>query len=383
MRTAGIICEYNPFHKGHKYQLDVLKSEYDAVVCVMSGSFVQRGDVAVFDKWTRTRAALLSGADLVLELPVRYCLSSAQGFAEGGVRILDSLGIIDTLNFGSECGDIAALEHEADILMNEPEDISLKIKQLMSQGMSFPKARISAYGGRLNGDIASQPNNILAIEYISALKRVGSKIPPSTLPRKAVGYHDMLTSDGFASATLLREMYKNGGDISKYTPFDFSDCESYDIDRLTAVFKYKLMSEGAAAFSGIADVEPGLGNRFLNALGCETLSGIIDCVKTKRYTRARLSRTALSVLLNLKGGFVPPRYVRVLGMSENGKLLLSKMKKTCSLPIVNKVADFKSDAILEDISATNLAALCADRNIPQNRDFITSPVIVDRNEKMQ
>ena len=376
MKIAGVICEYNPFHNGHKHQLDTLKADYDAVVCVMSGSFVQRGDIAIFDKWTRAKAALLGGADLVIELPVSYSLSSAQGFAEGGIRLLDSLGIIDTVSFGSECGDIDKLSHCAEIMMNEPQAVSDKIKKLTAEGMSFAKARALAYDGILDTDIISQPNNILAIEYITALKKTGSKIKPITLPRKAVGYHDMHALGSFASATLLREKLGKNEAILEYTPYDFSGCERYDINRLTDIFKYKLMSEGIAAFNGISDLEPGLANRFLKALDKNTLSEIIDFVKTKRYTRTRLQRIALSVLLGIKGEFTPPQYVRVLGMSEAGKNILSQMKNTCTLPVVNKVADFKNDAILPDIFATNLAALCADRPVPQNRDFTTSPVMI-------
>ncbi len=376
MRACGVICEYNPFHNGHKYQLDRLKREFDAVVCVMSGSFVQRGDVAVFDKWTRAKAALLGGADLVIELPVRYSLSSAEGFAMGGVKILDALGIIDAIGFGCECGDVSALDKCADIMLCEPEEVSSKIKELTGEGMSFAKAQAMAYVGVLDEDIISKPNNILALEYIKALKRIKSSITPYAIKRKGAGYHDMHPDGGFASATLLREMMAKGEDISAFTPFDFSECESYDINRLTDAFKYKLMKEGVAAFDGIADIEPGLDNRFLKALDKESFTKIIDFVKTKRYTRARLCRIAVSVLLGIKGGFCEPEYVRVLGMTDAGKELLFKMKKTCSLPVVNKVADFKNDAIKTDILATDLAAFCASKKIQMGRDYKRSPVII-------
>lgn len=376
LKIAGVICEYNPFHNGHKYQLDMLKTEFDAVICVMSGSFVQRGDIAIFDKWTRAKAALLSGADLVIELPVSYVLSSAQGFAEGGIRILESLGIIDSVSFGSECGDIEKLSRCAEIMLNEPPEVSEKIKKYADDGMSFPKARAMAYDGILEQDIISNPNNILAIEYISALLKIGSNITPITHTRKAVGYHDLKSTDEFASATLLRDMIKRGEDISKFTPFDFTNAEKYDLNKLTDVFKYKLMTEGVSAFDGISDMEPGLANRFLKAMDKESISEIIDFVKTKRYTKTRLQRILVSTLLGLRGEFKNPEYVRVLGMSETGKKVLAQMKKSCSLPVINKVADYTGDAILPDITATNIAALCADRPASQNRDFLTSPVMV-------
>lgn len=376
MKIAGVICEYNPFHYGHKHQLDTLKKDFDAVVCVMSGSFVQRGDVAVFDKWTRAKAALMSGADLVLELPVAYSLSSAQGFSMGGIKILDSLGIINAVSFGSECGDIEKLTEYAKIMMDEPPLVSKKIKDYVSEGLSFPKARALAYEGILDTDLISSPNNILAIEYICSLLKIHSKIEPVTLPRKAVGYHDLESKDEFASATLLRTMLKNGEDISGFTPFDFDNAETYDLDRLTNIFKYKLITQGIHAFDGISDMEAGLANRFLKSIDKESISEIIDFVKTKRYTRTRLQRILVSMLLGLGGGFENPKYIRILGMTDTGKNVLSQIKNTCTLPIVNKVADFKSDAIIPDITATNLAALCADRPIPQNRDFTTSPVMI-------
>ncbi|MBE7015824.1 MAG: nucleotidyltransferase family protein, partial [Ruminococcaceae bacterium] len=145
MNIAGIICEYNPFHNGHKYQIEMLKKSYDAVVCIMSGSFVQRGDVAIFNKWTRAKACLMSGCDLVIELPVIYSLSSAQGFSRGAVSILDKTNVIDVLSFGSESGNMGGLREAALILKNEPECVSTKIKDLLKQGLSYPAAREMAY----------------------------------------------------------------------------------------------------------------------------------------------------------------------------------------------------------------------------------------------
>ena len=153
MKTAAIICEYNPFHNGHKYQIEQAKLTHDAVVCIMSGSFVQRGDIAVFDKWTRAKAALSSGCDLVIELPVCHSLNTAELFAFGGVSLADSLGVIDTLFFGSESGDIEKLSKASEILLAEPFEISEKIKKNMSEGMSFPLARTKAYQGVIYAEL--------------------------------------------------------------------------------------------------------------------------------------------------------------------------------------------------------------------------------------
>lgn len=375
MKTAGIICEYNPFHSGHKYQLAAVKRDFDAVICIMSGSFVQRGEVAVFDKWTRAKAALENGADLVIELPVRAVLSSAEGFAAGGIGLLNSLGIADALFFGSECGDINTLRNCAEVILNEPPEVSEKIKELSKEGFGFAKARAYAYKDILDEKILSTPNNILAIEYIKALIRTNSSITPVTLKRRGAGYNDTAVVDGFASATMLREKIKVGEDISDFSPFDFSREITYDTDKLTNIFKYKLITQGVDAFSSISDVEVGLDNRFIRAVDAGSLSDIIDRVKTKRYARTRLSRIAMRVLLDLKDAPIFPEYVRILGFNDTGKRLLSKMKASCILPVVNKVADFDSAAILPDILATDIAALCASTHVPQGRDYTTSPII--------
>lgn len=376
MKTAGIICEYNPFHSGHKYQLDVVKRDFDAVICIMSGSFVQRGEVAVFDKWTRAKAALKNGADLVIELPVKAVLSSAEGFAYGGIELLNSLGIADAIFFGSECGDIDILRNCAEVILNEPPEVSETIKRLSKKGIGFATARAHAYKDILDEKILSAPNNILAIEYIKALIRTNSSVTPITLKRMGAGYSDTTAIDGFASATLLREKIRSDENISEFSPFDFSKEVTYDTNKLTDVFKYKLITQGANAFSSISDVEAGLDNRFIKTVDAGTLSDIIDKVKTKRYARTRLSRIAMRVLLNLKDTPLSPEYVRVLGFNDTGKRLLSKMKTSCTLPIVNKVADFNSAAILPDILATDIAALCASAPVPQGRDYITSPIII-------
>ncbi|MBQ7975932.1 MAG: nucleotidyltransferase [Clostridia bacterium] len=377
MKTAGIICEYNPFHTGHKYHIDHIKQEFDAVVCIMSGSFVQRGGVAIYDKWSRARSALENGADLVIELPVKYALSSAEGFAEGGVRILDATGVIDALCFGSESGDILELTTCAKALLSESPEVSQKIKVLMNEGLPYAKARAIAYEGILDANLLAQPNNILAIEYIKAILKSKSNLRPITIKRKGAGYHDEEVIDGFASATLLREKIRSGEDVSTFTPYDLLASVTYDVNRLTNAFKYKLRTEGESAFDGIADMEPGLANRFLNEIDRDSIASIVDAVKTKRYAHTRLRRIVAKVLLGLTEDTKAPDYIRVLGMSTKGKELLSQMREKASFPIVNKVADFKDESILPDILATDLAALCADSPVPMGRDFTTSPIIIE------
>lgn len=376
MKTAGIICEFNPFHNGHKYLLEAAREHADAVICVMSGSFVQRGEAALYDKWERTRAALLNGADLVFELPVRYSLSSAQSFARGSVAMLDKTGVTDFLCFGCECGDIGQLLRPAELLLNEPPEISEKIKQLISAGESYPKARAEAYKNVIGEEILSQPNNILALEYLMACRVLNSDIVPIAVKRHAVGHHG--TSDGnkYASATHLRGMIRENKSISGYAPYDFSDCIEYDTDRLTEIFKYKLITNRERIFDGICDAEPGLAERFLKYINEPKLSDIIENVKTKRYTYARLRRIVLCSILNIRGGYKQPEYLRILGMNTIGKQLLAEMRKKSALPIINKAADFQNEMFDEDIAASDIAALCADKPVMQKRDYFTSPVIV-------
>ena len=178
MQITAVIAEYNPFHFGHRYQLEQIKKHSDAAVVIMSGPFVQRGEAAITDKWTRARAALLNGADLVLELPVIFALASAREFASGAVSLLDRTRAIDKLCFGTESGDAEALIKAAEIIENEPPQVSGKIKALVSEGMSYPAARELAFSELVPGGLLSSPNNILAIEYIRALMRIDSAIEP-------------------------------------------------------------------------------------------------------------------------------------------------------------------------------------------------------------
>ena len=379
MKTAGIVCEFNPFHYGHKYLIETVKKEFDAVVCIMSGSFVQRGEAALYDKWTRCEAALLNGADLVIELPVRFALSSAKGFSMGSISLLAQTGIVDSVCFGCECCDTDELIKTSEILSCEPPEVSEKIKELMARGQNYPKARAEAFKGLVNPDIISQPNNILALEYISAVKNLNTSMKVYPIKRYAVDHDSPQANGNFASASFLRDAVKNGRDISAYTPYDFTRCTRYDTDKLTPIFKYKLISMRDKIFDNIPDAEPGLAEHFFKAINEPTLSDIIESVKTKRYTYTRLRRVALSAVLNIHGGYKNPEYLRILGMNDTGKALLSDMRKKASLPLVNKTADFKSPMFNEDIYATNIAALCSDRQVLQNSDYFNSPIIINNN----
>lgn len=376
MNVAGIICEYNPFHNGHKYQLQMLKKTYDAVVCLMSGSFVQRGDVAIFDKWTRAKSALMSGCDLVIELPQVYALSSAQGFAKGSIDILSATGVIDALSFGSECGDIEKLKSTSAILLSENTEISEKIKSCLKDGYSYPASREIAYSGIIDNSLLSEPNNILALEYIAELKRQNSSIIPITHKRTDKGYHSLDSEGNFASATKIRSLITTGKNFSEYVPDEYEDINIHSLDKLSDIFKYLLITRGKDAFCGISDIEPGLDNRFLQNVDKANISEIIDNVKTKRYTRTRLQRIVCRTLLGITQNTQKPEYIRILGMTKTGMNILSEMKKTALYPIVNKVADFKSETIKIDILATDLASICDSKKTAFGKDYTTSPIII-------
>lgn len=382
MKITGIITEYNPFHNGHKYQITEAKKSCDAVVCVMSGSFVQRGDIAVFDKWTRAEIAVKNGVDLVLELPVCYVLASAEKFAYGSAATLNALGIVDTLCFGSECGDIEKLKSAAHLIMNEPPEVSEKIKLLMDSGLSYPSAREKAYGGYIDADILKEPNNILALEYIKALETLKSSIEPMTIKRHMTGHHQTTAVGKFASASEIRRRIAKNEPISELVPFS-EIYPTYDISRLDTALTAILRSITPEKIKKLPDVGEGIENRIKSAADkFSTVAEIAESVKTKRYTMTRINRILMSALLGLdaKTAVLPPQYIRVLAMTAKGREILSLAKKTSSLPIITKTANFdkNNELLKKDILATDISALCCTDKSQRisGRDFLKSPIII-------
>lgn len=377
MKITGIIAEYNPFHNGHKYQLEKAKEVSDAVVVIMSASFVQRGEVAITDKWTRAKAALMGGADLVLELPVIYSLNTAQKFAYGAVKILNRTGVIDSLCFGSECGDIDKLKNAAKLLFKEPPEISEKIKEHISEGMSFPSARAKAFSDVLDDDILSSPNNILAVEYIKALYELKSNIEPFTIKRYGAGYNDKEVYKNIASATAIREMVIKGGDIKKYTPNP--DFDVYFPFLLDSAVIANLRIMGTQKIAQINDVNEGLENRIKEAaMHTTSVEELCNMVKTKRYPMSKIKRIVYSSLLGItkEVAQITPDYIRVLGMNDTGKEILRDIKDKSDLNIITKVSDYKNDSIVfkKDILATDIFSICGGKKA--GWDYTTSPVVV-------
>ena len=298
MSVIGIICEFNPFHNGHKYLIDSVKKDGDTVVCVMSGNFVQRGESAITDKRIRAKSALLCGADLVIEMPVAFAVSGAQTFARGGVKLLDSLGCVDTIAFGSECGNTEKLTKAAEAIENK--EVHDKIFSLMQTGITFAAARESAVReifGDETADILHNPNDILAVEYISALKILHSKIKPLAVLRKSVT-HDSAEADGaFASASLIRDKIKSGESFEKYMPNKAYTLLKKAINDKVAPSDYGKLDIAVLAFLrkaepkdfiGVPDVSEGIENRILaSSRHANSLAEVFDGAKTKRYTHAR------------------------------------------------------------------------------------------------
>lgn len=378
--VTGIIAEFNMFHNGHKYIVDCAKDTGDAVVAVMSGSFVQRGDVAIYDKWTRAKTALLGGVDLVLGLPECYALGAAPNFALGGVGTLDALGITDKLIFGSEEGDIEALKRAAQTLNDDLK--ADKVRKYLSQGLSYPAAVTRVYEKDINPSLLTSPNNILAVEYIRAIDKLNAKITPVTVKRYMTD-HDAKTADGsFAPAAMLREMAIRGESIREYVPYDTAKMpHPRSLSVLNTAIISRLRTMVKEDITSISEVTEGLENRIIKAArDCENIEDLISGIKSKRYTMSKIRRIVINTLIgNSKDTFKPiPDYIRVLGMNKRGAQLLKEAKKKCSLPIITKAADYtgKSAQFDLDVRATDISALCDRDNKKGGGDFTRSPIVI-------
>lgn len=339
MHITGIVAEYNPFHTGHKYHIETAKKETqaDGIVAIMSGSFVQRGEPAVYDKWTRAHHALLGGVDLVLELPAVYALSSAEGFAKGAVETLKAMGVCDTLSFGSECGDIDLLRSAAEILENEPPSFKAALAEALKEGKSYAAARQTALGqvDRRASELLSSPNNILASAYLRFWNGNAH-----TVKREGAGYLEKETAGKFASALALREKLYRGEDISEYVPYETEGLTlSYPVD-YESLLLYALRTRGDKRPPSVPET---VWKRLIKKEGTTT-KNILENAKTKQITMSSLKRAWIQLLIqNMVPQSASPSYIRVLGFNKTGAEILKKMKKTASLPVITRPAAFKED----------------------------------------
>ncbi|MBP3309719.1 MAG: nucleotidyltransferase [Ruminococcus sp.] len=354
MKISGIICEYNPFHNGHLYHIrETRKNGATHIVAVMSGNFVQRGDTAIMDKLDRARLAVRSGADLVIELPVQYCLSSAEYFASGAVWLLNSLGAVDELSFGSECGDVQKLQKALEAVELTAVSRSDDIRKIMEKGYTYPRALTSVLNG-INAeaaDIISEPNNLLAIEYMRALKKFSSGMKPYTIKRINAAHDGLAAGNGYASASYIREKLaaeRRASAISEYTTSIWTEAvgnairkgETASLSRLERVLLYKLRSTTVEEIAAISDVGQGLEHRIYGARMAGSLDELLFTVKTKRYTMARIRRIMLSLLIGITKDDMKqlPPYGRILAFNERGKEILAKAKNHTRIPYASSIA---------------------------------------------
>lgn len=389
MKTVGIVAEYNPFHNGHRYQLERAKelTGADNVVVVMSGNFMQRGAPALVDKYARAEMALSCGASLVLELPVYFACSSAEYFARGAVCLLDRLGVVDGICFGSECGDITALGQAAEFLSVETPEFEGYLKGFLKEGYSFPKARAFALEGSAadfsgKGNLLASPNNILGIEYIKALLSLNSSMKPFTVLRKGAGYHEKILGEGYGSAAAIRqsllELDSLDG-LESQVPADvygiLKACfhKSFPVfpDELSSLLFYKLSLEKNRGYASYVDVSEDLSDRIQNLLGqFGSFTEFCRLIKSKDMTYSRISRCLLHILLDMTKenmdefcdrGMIP--YAHMLGFRKDSGDLLGRIKKAASIPLLSKLADadrilgksdFGARLLAEDIKAAHI-----------------------------
>lgn len=334
MKIVGIICEYNPLHNGHARQIRFIRDLYGedcAIVCLMSGNFVQRGKPAVFHKMVRAEAALAVGADLVLELPVQYALSSAEGFAAGGVSILGSF--CDELCFGSESGDAEGLMNTARALLSP--DFSPALREYLDQGLSFPAARQKALEHLgTDGALLSTPNDILGVEYCKAILTTGTFMRPLVITRQG-SYHDTAPDRVNPSATALRLCMELGTDIAPYVPECtvplFASADLYTPEYGERAMLAKLRTMADEEFEALPFGSEGLWRKLMHeSRSRATLEEIASAVKSKRYTRTRIDRMILCAFLGITREMMesPAPYTRVLGFSQRGRDALRTAKET-------------------------------------------------------
>ena len=400
MNITGIITEYNPFHNGHLYHLTEAKkaTNSDGVICIMSGNFVQRGGPAIVDKWKRTEMALENGVDLVIELPTFYAVSSAEIFARGAVSILNSLGIVNNIYFGSECGNIESLFKIAKILTTNNNSFNNILKENLKEGISFAKARerslIDFSEDDSIKDVISSSNNILGIEYIKAIILEKSNIKPYTLKREGSQYNDTSLDSVFSSATSIRKVLLNNLDyldtLKNVMPspsinilknlVDSGYNFSFDED-LYKYLRYKI-STGCVNFNNLYEISEGLDNKILKEIIDSTsYDDLILKVKSKRYTYTKISRLLTQIFIGFdnfnldKNTITQYNYGRILGFNSRGREILSSIKNTSSIPLITKVPKHPNNPLLElDILSTKAYSIL-NPNLNPKSDYLKGPII--------
>ena len=416
MKAVGLITEYNPFHNGHLYHLNESKKITNAThtIAVMSGNFMQRGTPALLDKFTRAEMAVRNGVDLVVELPTLYACQSAEIFAHGGISLLNSLNCVKSICFGSEIGDIDILYLISKILIDEPIDFKIKLKDYLDKGLPFPKARASALFYYITENklydtseedllnMLNSPNNILGIEYIKSILKLNSKIKPYTINRINSGYNSLNVNDSICSASAIRNALKNNSlNTINYTmPKDTYDIINRVIESgFNLVYNedfYQILSSiiirDKDNLTDYFEVNEGIENKIYNSIfKCHNIETLQNEIKSKRYTMTKISRTLNNIMLGIKGGDILKTkdltnipYVRVLAFNEKGCEILKEIKKNSEIEVITKFSKIKyinsnifNTLINYDIKATNMYNLIYYKDnfdmLKAPLDYITSP----------
>ena len=411
MKVVGLITEYNPFHNGHKYHIEKAKeitgAEY--AVVIMSGDYVQRGTPAIMPKRMRAQMALQNGADAVFELPLCYSTGSAEFFAEGTVSVLEQLGIVDYLCFGSESNDLNGLQKVADILSDEPDEYKIFLQTYLKNGLSFPSARQNALIDYLCDDtlteLVKDPNNILGIEYLKALKKIGSSIQPFTIQRKGAHYHASDLKESFSSASAIRNTFSTQTDfpvfesvLSNQIP---TDCAillkehwhtSYPIypNDFSVLLKYRLLEETPASLTQYMDVSEELANRIYKQLSSFlNWEQFCELLKTKELTHTRIQRALLHILLKVKKEEIQYHrehqyhyYARLLGFRKDSAQIISAISKNTEIKLITKISDVENlsdtakNMFYKDLFASNIyAAVITDKFNKTTKNEYQYPMI--------
>lgn len=401
MNVTAIISEYNPLHRGHQYHMETARKETgaDFIIVIMSGNFVQRGTPAILDKYTRAKIALLSGADLVLELPVMYATASAEYFALGGVSLANTLGCVTHLSFGSECGQADRLMETASLLVNEPEEMKQPLKEALKEGLSYPAARAKAVSlshPELSS-VLDTPNNILGTEYCKALLRTGSSIRPHTIKRKGENYHSENASGGYASATGIRKLLNDGcSDSSRLLseqlpPASHKALEMFSgrplltEDDFSMLLQYRLIMENRVHLTEYFGVTKELSNRIYRHLNdFQSFSSFAELLKAKNMTRTAINRALLHILLDVRTDDVQAvvkrgciDYIRVLGFRKEAAVLLKQFSDMPEIPLITNLS--AAPVLCEtDIRADQIYQMCFSKKygLPYQNEYQRKMLVV-------
>lgn len=357
MKSLAIIAEYNPCHKGHAYQIEKARelSGSDIIIALMSGNFVQRGTPAVFDKYTRAGLAVLSGADIVIELPTVFATSSAEGFAYNAIDILNRINSVDYISFGMENDDLSRFAEIAKILSNEPETYRLLLKKYMNMGYSAPLSReyaLSEYSGNNDfKDFLNRPNNILALEYIKAMHKTSSSIIPVPVKRIGNGYNDTIATTPYPSATAIRNMYKNNdteGIKNSLLPhvYDYISCKKPLFEEDFSMLLNQSILLNKNNLHEYSDIDEKLSNRINNLFSSGSyynFNGLVTELKSKNYTYTRICRSLLHILLGIKDSDIKTTDTcRVLAFNKNGGKFLKDIRHKSDIKLICDLSEIKN-----------------------------------------